>query len=92
MVDWADPPWVNGGWHPGWWPLVPLTVLAVFATIAVLLWRAGRGQADPLDSARRILADRYARGEIDAAEYHERLANLTPPTTRRRRDRRPDEP
>jgi len=27
-------------------------------------------------SARAILAERYARGEIDADEYRERLANL----------------
>ena len=35
-----------------------------------------RGPRDPLDEARSILAQRFARGEIDAEEYRGRVAEL----------------
>ncbi|NIJ11389.1 putative membrane protein [Saccharomonospora amisosensis] len=73
-----------GGWGMGWmwiWPtLVVLGLLALVA--AAVLWSRGR-PAPPRDSsrqegssARRILDERYARGEIDEEEYRRRRAQL----------------
>jgi putative membrane protein len=55
------------GWH--WW-FAPFWILFWVALIVVLVrfvpWRGRwRGRTD----ARQILAERFARGEIDAAEY-----------------------
>jgi putative membrane protein len=68
-----------GGWH---W-LAPLWLLfwalVVFLAVRFVLGRRGwrrRGPGDPLDEARSILAQRFARGEIDGEEYRGRLAEL----------------
>lgn len=57
-----------------WFPLVPLLFfglwLAVFA-LASRRWRHAQGR--PGEAA---LAERYARGEIDADEFHARRAVL----------------
>ncbi len=70
------PGWSDGG-GPGWWPLIPivwgLVWLAVIATVVVLLWRRGSGDAR---AARSALAERFARGDITEQEYTERLAVL----------------
>lgn len=58
-------------------------MMAGFVVLVVLLVRSlapgpgvqGLG-ADPTASARQILADRFARGELSATEYHERLDQL----------------
>lgn len=65
----------DGGWgmgwawfgllHPAWWLL--LIVGAVLAVRTLFGGRAGRR-----DSALDILRERYARGEIDEAEYEQR--------------------
>jgi uncharacterized membrane protein len=56
-----------GAWH--WW-FVPFWILVWVAIILVLsrLWPWGRRCGRRVD-AREILAERFARGEIDAAEY-----------------------
>lgn len=63
-----------------WWFFRPLVALLWIAVIAVTLrwvfrsrWRGGRSG---MERARAILAERYARGEVDAAEYQERLRRL----------------
>ena len=73
-----------GGGH--WWGwVIGAAVLAV--VVALIVWVVGRvvgthaaaGSSMPTrgrDSAEDVLAQRFARGEIDAAEYHERLATL----------------
>ena len=65
------------GWH--WW-FVPFWILFWVALI-VVVWRLApwRGRRDCRDlrvDARGILAERFARGEIDAAEYSARLEVL----------------
>lgn len=63
------------GWHDGhWWIVFPiLWLLLIIAAIALaLLWRRSRGG----DSPKRILGERFARGEISADEYRDRLAQL----------------
>lgn len=72
-----DGPHMMGG--AGWWWLVVL--LFWLAVIALIVWavrtgRDGTSAPDPNHDARRILAERYARGEIDADEYRERLEVL----------------
>jgi putative membrane protein len=66
------------GWHHGhgWWIVFPLLWLLLLATVLVLFWRRGRGPRNGGDAATRILGERFARGEIDADEYRERLAQL----------------
>lgn len=58
-------------------------MMAGVVALVVLLVRSfapGAGAqglgADPTASARQILADRFARGELSATEYHERLDQL----------------
>jgi putative membrane protein len=65
------------GWHHGhhWWIVFPILLLLLIATAIALFWR-GRGSGDDYDSPRRILGERFARGEINADEYRERLAQL----------------
>jgi putative membrane protein len=82
--------WWNGGMH--WWGYAFMafgTLLfwgLVIAAIVALVRYVGRGgqpvQAPPTTppttppTAEEILAGRYARGEIDDAEYQERLHTL----------------
>ena len=62
------------GWH--WW-FAPFWILFWIAAI-VVVWRfvQWRGRRDRRVDARSILAERFARGEIDAAEYSARLEVL----------------
>jgi putative membrane protein len=73
----------GGPWDDGrgdfWflWPLVPLFWIVVLALVLrFVVFRGRRYQASPMDHARGILADRYARGEIDAEEYRRRSDEL----------------
>jgi len=73
--------WHGYGWHGGWMgmifgPLMMIAFIAVVAVVVILLvrWIGGSGTLNerrtrqPLD----ILDERFARGEIDTAEYEER--------------------
>ena len=74
------------GWGGGWWMLIWGTLMmAGLVVLVVWLVRAtatGNGVAhspgseDPFASGRRILAERYARGELSTEEYRERLDQL----------------
>ncbi|MCC7017280.1 MAG: SHOCT domain-containing protein [Rhodospirillales bacterium] len=83
--------WYGGGYGPGmsgWgWGLMGglhglfwlvLLVLAGIALVALVryLWRGGGGPDVTSSSARRLLDERYARGEIDRAEYLQRRQDL----------------
>ncbi|MEU6091384.1 SHOCT domain-containing protein [Streptomyces sp. NPDC047085] len=79
----------------GWFAMSVGTVLfwALIITLGVLLFRAlarpgppdgGHGtwrQTPPDGGPEQILAERYARGEIDDEEYHRRLTTLRRPPT-----------
>jgi putative membrane protein len=75
-MDWG------GGW---WWMLIWGTVMMIVIA-GLIAWliryaatafrRGGTGPADPLDGARQILAERYARGELTSKEYRERVDRL----------------
>lgn len=64
--------WMVGGMMIAW-----LLLIALFVGLLVwLLGRPGNKTVSHHDSARRILAERYARGELDTDEYNQRLAEL----------------
>ncbi|MGW8378177.1 SHOCT domain-containing protein [Streptomyces sp. ODS28] len=80
------------GW--GWFGMILSTVLVlvVIIGVVVLLARAsGWSRGDdsgtrPAPSPEQLLAERFARGEIDEEEYQRRLTTLratAPPTSRR---------
>ena len=58
--DWDGPPWP-------WFPIVPIVVIATLWLLAGRHWRRSARTA-----GESVLAERYARGEIDAAEYRAR--------------------
>jgi putative membrane protein len=67
------------GWGPGpWWPIFPLFWIVAWGAVLFAVLRLRRGDRRERDghSVERILAERYARGEIDAEEYRERLSVL----------------
>lgn len=67
----------NGWHHHGhWWIVFPILLLLLAAIVVAILWRRIRGPSDGGDSPRRILAERFARGEISGDEYRDRLAQL----------------
>jgi len=78
----GDGPWGrhHDGWDGGGWWLWGFSMMvfwiAVMALVVWLLARRGSPGPTPHDSARAILAERYARGEITTEEYHERLDAL----------------
>ncbi|MFI0355959.1 SHOCT domain-containing protein [Actinomadura sp. 9N407] len=84
-------PWNEGGGGPAdapaWWPVFPITFglfwLAVAAGVFYLVRRRMNHTAtvtaaasDPFTQARTVVAERFARGEIDEDEYHARLSAL----------------
>lgn len=75
----------GGGMGWGAWLLMALTTVAFWALVVfgiVALFRgtggAGTREPDPGRGARQILDERFARGEIDAEEYHSRQSLLPP--------------
>lgn len=61
------------GWAGGVGMLVLMVlVLAAVVSLAVVLARRGPRPPSPAGTARRILDERFARGEIDQEEYHRR--------------------
>jgi putative membrane protein len=64
----------------GWWflwPLVPLFWIIVAAlVIRFVAFRGRHRDPSPLERAQGILAERYARGEIDGEEYRRRSDEL----------------
>ncbi|MFB4311932.1 SHOCT domain-containing protein [Actinomadura sp. GTD37] len=79
----------NDGDAPAFWPVFPITFglfwLAVLGAVFYLIRRRTGGggsaagaaaAADPLAKARSLLAERFARGEIDEDEYLRRTSTL----------------
>jgi putative membrane protein len=71
----------SGPWDSEWWWVGRIAMFLVFIALVVLaVWWARRyplrHEVSGLERARGILAERYARGEIDAEEYRERLTQL----------------
>ncbi|WP_372729923.1 hypothetical protein [Nocardioides sp.] len=76
---------MGAGWM-WWWGLVVMLVLLVVVVVAAALVARSLGsqpstarggdESAPNQRAKALLAERYARGEIDTAEYRERLSEL----------------
>jgi putative membrane protein len=65
---------ILAGWHGhAWWPIFWLLLIAL---VIFLIGRRGWWGARRGPTAKEILAERYARGEIGADEYRERLTTL----------------
>ena len=72
---------MNGYAMSGWgWLLMALGMLGFWALVAVvavaLLRRAGQHDQRQRPGPEEILAERLARGELDAEEYRQRLGTL----------------
>jgi len=65
----------DGEWNHHWWPIFPLFWILVIGLLWFFVWRR-RWRHDPRDSARQILAERYARDELSAEDYRKRLDEL----------------
>ncbi|GAA0458253.1 hypothetical protein Aca07nite_64540 [Actinoplanes capillaceus] len=64
-----------GGMMVGWLLLTALTVgLVVWLVVS---YTSPRSSGQDIGAARRILAERYARGELDTEEYTHRLTTLS---------------
>ena len=63
-------------WGHPWWPLWPILWAALIGTLVWLIARRRQRPHDPLDRAREVLAERYARGELTGEEYRARLDDL----------------
>jgi len=65
----------HSGWHHegGWWFPLGLLWLVLFAAA---IWFVVRNVKSRQGSARDILAERYARGELSSGEYRDRLEEL----------------
>lgn len=69
----------DGGWMGWWWvfmPIVFITLVAAIIWAVVALTRGRPDDREPRRDPQHILAERFARGEIDEAEYRQRLAVL----------------
>jgi putative membrane protein len=66
----------DGDWGHPWWPLWLLFWAALIGTAVWLFSRRRHRGGGPLDRARELLAERYARGELSGEEYRERLDEL----------------
>jgi putative membrane protein len=79
LADGYDHMMDGGG--AGWWVWGVLMMVVMLGIVALVVWlivRSSHGSApggEP-SSAREILSERFARGEIDADEYHDRLSKL----------------
>lgn len=77
--------WSNWGHGPGWfgmgWGMLLFWGMLLVLVVMLLRTRGGnRRDAAPRSDALEILAQRYARGEIDAAEYEKKRRDLSDDT------------
>jgi putative membrane protein len=72
--QWYGPWWADSYGWPFWWmcPVMMLVMLAVVAGIILARRRSGDGHRASL----QILAERFARGEIQKEEYQEKKAAI----------------
>jgi putative membrane protein len=73
-----------GGWTMGWtgwmwiWPVLIVGGLLIngYVVLRLVQGRSPAGSASDASAARRILNERFARGEIDQDEYSRRRSLL----------------
>jgi putative membrane protein len=65
-----------------WWAMWVFPTIFLGALIALGIWGVRRfSDRQPSNDARRILEERFARGEIDAEEFRTRMAALNEGTS-----------
>ncbi|MFJ3035484.1 SHOCT domain-containing protein [Curtobacterium pusillum] len=66
-------------WHGGGFPffVLPAFFFFAFLVVFVVFGVLRRGSWRARSDARSVLADRFARGDIDAEEYRSRLSELS---------------
>ncbi len=73
-----------GGWGPGfgWFFMLLLWGLVILGIVAIVKWLMGAPGANtgmpPPKTARQILEERYARGEIDREDFEQKKRDLEP--------------
>ena len=67
--------WHDGGWGIAWMVL-SCAVIVALVLVVVRAFSPNRNWHDPSRDPKDVLAERFARGEIDAEEYRERLSVL----------------
>lgn len=79
----AQGSWDNHMWDAGWGWWMGLMMIAFWGAVIWLVVTLTRNTSqrrdhdvDPMAGAQALLAERLARGEIDSAEYRERLDTL----------------
>jgi putative membrane protein len=72
----ATAPYWHGGGPSHGFPVLPV-VLLLFVVGALVFGLLRRGAGRAITDARSVLADRFARGEIDAEEYRARRSELS---------------
>jgi len=71
------PGWGMGGWMMVSYGFVVLLILVgIVVAFVTLSRRTGRSEPRATPTAKELLAQRYARGEIDDDEYFQRLSML----------------
>ena len=83
LADWDDGRMMHDGNGSGWWAVALVMLVVVIAAVVLVVWLATRAKpqrgpppGDPNLGAKQILGERLARGEIEPAEYQERLTHL----------------
>jgi putative membrane protein len=76
MMGWG------GGWGWGWFGLIHMVLwwfLIILGIVVLAKWLFGGAarQGSPERRALEILAERYARGEIDKKEFEEKKRDLS---------------
>ena len=78
---------MDGTWGTGWGPgfgfgfifMILFWGLIIFAIVAIVKWISGTSAntgAPPTKTARKILDERYARGDIDKEEYEQKKRDI----------------
>lgn len=71
---------MGGGWWwvmgIGWLVFLALVVVLIFLLVRRFAQPSGQGSSMPRPSPEDVLAERFARGEIDEEEYRRRRAAL----------------
>jgi putative membrane protein len=69
--------WGMGGWGWLWGALLLIGIIVLIVLAVLVLTRGTTSGGGRRSRAREILDERYARGELDTEEYHERLRELS---------------
>lgn len=66
-------------WDSWWWGGIGMVIwwaLIILAIVALIRWIAGQSWSGRGKSAREILEERYARGEISKTEFEEKRKGI----------------